>query len=105
MTDKKSENQTEKTETKENKGMTRREMLKLSAVAGTGIAVGATGLGTILNVVDQVDKALTRKKRRRQAYRFMRRIKRELLLRSKPIVISPALIFKQNRGKFCKICL
>ncbi|EHL2532999.1 deferrochelatase/peroxidase EfeB, partial [Listeria monocytogenes] len=63
MTDKKSENQTEKTETKENKGMTRREMLKLSAVAGTGIAVGATGLGTILNVVDQVDKALTPKEK------------------------------------------
>lgn len=40
MTDKKSDNQTEKTEVKENKGMTRREMLKLSAVAGTGIAVG-----------------------------------------------------------------
>ncbi|MBC8830735.1 deferrochelatase/peroxidase EfeB, partial [Escherichia coli] len=59
MTDKKSENQTEKTETKENKGMTRREMLKLSAVAGTGIAVGATGIGTILNGVDLVDKALT----------------------------------------------
>ncbi|EAD2660493.1 deferrochelatase/peroxidase EfeB [Listeria monocytogenes] len=63
MTDKKSENQTEKTETKENKGMTRREMLKLSAVAGTGIAVGATGLGTILNVVDHVDKALTPKEK------------------------------------------
>lgn len=63
MTDKKSENQTEKTEAKENKGMTRREMLKLSAVAGTGIAVGATGLGTILNVVDHVDKALTPKEK------------------------------------------
>ncbi|MBC6316131.1 iron uptake transporter deferrochelatase/peroxidase subunit [Listeria grandensis] len=37
-------------------GMTRREMLKMSAVAGTGIAIGATGLGGILSVVDQVDK-------------------------------------------------
>ncbi|PKG22710.1 iron uptake transporter deferrochelatase/peroxidase subunit [Niallia nealsonii] len=38
------------------KGLTRRELLKLSAVAGTGIAIGASGLGTILNVVDKVDK-------------------------------------------------
>ncbi|MBC2370966.1 deferrochelatase/peroxidase EfeB [Listeria booriae] len=51
----KKENQTEPLK---KGGMTRREMLKLSAVAGTGIAIGATGLGSILSVVDQVDKAL-----------------------------------------------
>lgn len=100
MTDKKSDNQTEKTEAKENKGMTRREMLKLSAVAGTGIAVGATGLGTILNVVDHVDKALTPKEKAKQVYRFMRQIKRELSLRNKPIVTSPVLIFKPIHVKF-----
>ena len=38
------------------KGLTRRELLKLSAVAGAGIAIGASGLGTILNVADKVEK-------------------------------------------------
>ncbi|MFJ5965702.1 iron uptake transporter deferrochelatase/peroxidase subunit [Bacillus sp. NPDC093026] len=37
------------TEEKQN-GYTRRDMLKLTAVAGTGIAIGASGLGTLLNV-------------------------------------------------------
>ncbi|MFI8657940.1 iron uptake transporter deferrochelatase/peroxidase subunit [Priestia megaterium] len=37
------------TEEKKN-GYTRREMLKVSAVAGAGIAIGASGLGTVLSI-------------------------------------------------------
>ncbi|WKB35616.1 twin-arginine translocation signal domain-containing protein [Terrilactibacillus sp. S3-3] len=33
-------------------GYTRREMLKMTALAGGGLAIGASGLGTITHIID-----------------------------------------------------
>lgn len=52
------------------KGMTRREMLKLSAVAGTGIAIGASGIGTFLSMADHTYQAVNKNKKKIDAVDF-----------------------------------
>ncbi|HET7615980.1 MAG TPA: iron uptake transporter deferrochelatase/peroxidase subunit, partial [Bacillales bacterium] len=39
------------------KGYTRREMLKMSAAAGTGLAIGASGFGSLVHVMDHMGAA------------------------------------------------
>ncbi|EUJ30588.1 hypothetical protein LMUR_00455 [Listeria grayi FSL F6-1183] len=77
------------------KGMTRREMLKLSAVAGTGIAIGASGIGTFLSMADHTYQAVNKKqKRKSMRLIFMGSIKQESSHRSKHMVTWRALISK-----------